>query len=126
MTLITSPAEMLSAAATNPPPSSLYSQCASQGIPTTGNAAGLNSTTDLTGLDLGPFLQNNGWHGKGIGAMFGCVLTATIGMCTVAWYALGERFSDEEVEEMTRKKQEAKEKRGRLFGLARIVRPKIE
>ena len=112
------------AAEANPLPSFMYSQCAQQNIPTTGNAAGLNSTTDLTGLDLGPFLQNNGWHGKGIGAMFGCVLTAVIGMCTVAWYALGERFSDEEVEEMTRRKQDAKEKRGRFFGVARLVRQK--
>lgn len=117
---------MLSAASTNPPPPALYSQCQSQNIPTTGNAAGLNSTTDLTGLPLGPFPQNNGWHAAGIGAMFGCVLTAVVGMASVAWYALGERFSDEEVEEETRRRQEAKEKRGRFWGVGRLVRAKNE
>lgn len=94
----------------------MYDQCAAQGIPTTGNAAGLNSTTDLKGLDVGPFLQNNGWHSRGIGAMAGCVLTAVIGMATVTWYALGEHLTDEEVEEEVKRKQDAKAARGGLLG----------
>jgi iron transport multicopper oxidase len=35
------------------PPQSMYDQCATQGIPYTGNAAGHNSTTDLSGLNVG-------------------------------------------------------------------------
>ena len=73
--------------------------------------------TDLSGLPAGPFPQNNGWHPRGIGAMFGCVATATIGMATVAWYALGGHISEEEMEDEARERQEAKERRGRLFGL---------
>ena len=49
--------------------------------------------------------------------MFGCVATATIGMATVAWYALGGHISEEEMEDEARERQEAKERRGRLFGL---------
>lgn len=35
---------------------------------------GKASTTDLEGLPSGPYEQNNGWHAKGIWAMFGWVL----------------------------------------------------
>ena len=112
ITLISAPAEIVSSNKQLPIPSFVADQCAALGLPTEGNAAGLNSTTDLTGLTLGPDLQNNGWHSKGIGAMAGCVLTAVIGMATVSWYALGERLSDEEIQEATRKKEEAKEARG--------------
>lgn len=72
VTFISGPAQLLeSAQSVFQPPSFLSSQCADLNMPTTGNAAGKNSTTDLTGLTIGPFLQNNGWHAKGIGAMFG-------------------------------------------------------
>ncbi|THH02952.1 hypothetical protein EW145_g6657 [Phellinidium pouzarii] len=57
--------------------------------------------------------------------MAGCVLTAVLGMGTVAWYALGEQFSDAEVEEMTHQRQDAKDerktRRGRFYGVARLV-----
>lgn len=38
-------------------------------------------------------------------------------MASVIWYALGGHVSDEEVEREVRAKIEAKEKRGRFFGL---------
>ncbi|KAH8110260.1 Fet3 protein [Phellopilus nigrolimitatus] len=122
VTFVTSPTAMLAAAADDPVPGFLYDQCAALGVPTAGNAAGLNSTTDLTGLPLGPFLQNNGWHARGIGAMAGCVLTAVLGMASVSWYALGERLSDAEVEEDTRRKADAKAARGRFYGVGRVAR----
>ncbi|KAJ7512531.1 Fet3 protein [Mycena galericulata] len=98
-------------------PSYLQDNCRALGLPVSGNAAGFASTTDLDGLPLGPFLQNNGWHAKGIGAMAGCVLSAVVGMITVIWYAFGGHITDEEVEDEVRAKIAAKEKRGRLFGL---------
>ena len=98
-------------------PSVLSDQCAALGLPYSGNAAGHASLTDLSGLPVGPWVQNNGWHSKGIGAMAGCVLTAVIGMGTVAWYALGGHISEEEMEDEARAHQEAKERRGKLFGL---------
>ncbi|KAI0747068.1 Fet3 protein [Daedaleopsis nitida] len=98
-------------------PQFMYDQCTALGKPISGNAAGHASATDLTGLPLGPFPQNNGWHPRGIGAMFGCVLTAVIGMSTVTWYALGGHITEEEMEKEVREKQEAKDRRGRLFGL---------
>ena len=54
-------------------PQFIADQCTSQGIPISGNAAGHQDPFDLTGLPSGPYPQNNGWHGKGIGAMFGYV-----------------------------------------------------
>ncbi|PIL27757.1 transporter [Ganoderma sinense ZZ0214-1] len=98
-------------------PQYVYDQCRALNLPTSGNAAGHADVTDLSGLPSGPFPQNNGWHPRGIGAMFGCVATATLGMATVAWYALGGHISEEEMEDEAREHQEAKERRGRLFGL---------
>lgn len=45
--------------------------CAALGMPTSGNAAGHQSATDLSGLPLGPYPQKLGWRPKGIAAMFG-------------------------------------------------------
>ena len=98
-------------------PQFVADQCAALGQPVSGNAAGHASATDLAGLPLGPFPQNNGWHPKGIGAMFGCVFRAVLGMGTVTWYALGGHITEEEMEDEARERQEAKERRGRLFGL---------
>ncbi|KAL6301418.1 Fet3 protein [Sparassis latifolia] len=98
-------------------PQFMNDQCQALGMPYSGNAAGHTSATDLSGLPLGPYPQNNGWHSRGIGAMAGCVLTAVIGMATVVWYALGGNISDEELEYEVRLHQEEKEKRGRFFGL---------
>ncbi|KAJ4490893.1 Fet3 protein [Lentinula aciculospora] len=102
----------------NTVPQALSDHCETLGKPASGNAAGIASATDLTGLPLGPFPQNNGWHPKGILAMFGCVLTAVIGMLTVAWYSImGGQISEEETEHEVREAIDKKAKRGKLFGL---------
>ncbi|KAJ7322898.1 Fet3 protein [Mycena albidolilacea] len=98
-------------------PSYIQDNCHALGLPISGNAAGKSDPKDLSGLPLGPFPQNNGWHSKGIGAMAGCVLTAVIGMLTVVWYALGGHITEEEQEHEVRAALAAKEKRGRFFGL---------
>lgn len=51
--------------------------------------------------------------------MFGCVFTATLGMASVTWYALGGHISEEEMEHEAREHQEAKARRGRFFGLVK-------
>lgn len=56
-------------------PQFLKDQCATLGLPTQGNAAGNQDPNDLKGLPEGPFPQILGWRPKGIGAMFGCVLS---------------------------------------------------
>ncbi|CAE7080286.1 unnamed protein product [Rhizoctonia solani] len=71
------------------PPQYYFDQCKMLGIPTSGNAAGHNSTTDLSGLTIGPFPQKLGWNAGGIGAMTGCVLSAVLGIATVVWYSMG-------------------------------------
>jgi len=118
VTLIEAPLEMQQRAQTaQSPPTALEQQCLALNLPVSGNAAGHASTTDLSGLQLGPFPQNDGWHTKGILALTGCVLTAVIGMITVVWYAMGGALNDEEIEQEVRAAQAAKMKRGRLFGL---------
>ena len=67
------------------PPSYVYDQCAALNIATTGNAAGLNSTTDFTGLKIGPFPLVLGWTPKAIGALAGCIITALLGLATIVW-----------------------------------------
>jgi iron transport multicopper oxidase len=98
-------------------PSYIQDNCHALGKPVSGNAAGHAGASDLSGLPLGPYPQNNGWHSKGIGAMAGCVLAAVLGMLTVVWYALGGHITEEEQEHEVRAQLEAKEKRGRFFGL---------
>ena len=118
ITLVVAPDQMAAAASEGNVPQFMYDQCAELGQSTTGNAAGLNSTTDLTGLTLGPNLQNNGWHSRGIGAMAGCVLTAVLGMLTVVWYsAFGPQMSEEDVEEDVKRKIERGGKVQRIKGL---------
>lgn len=102
-------------------PQAAYDQCKALGLPSTGNAAGHIDALDLNGIPEGPFPQILGWRPRGIGAMAGCVLTAVIGMLTVAWYSLGGHISEEEMEHEVRREQEEKAKRGKLFGL---IRPK--
>ena len=99
-----------------------FDQCAALGLPYQGNAVG--NTADilnLAGLPEGPFPQILGWRPKGIGAMFGCVFTAVLGMMTVTWYSLGGHLSEDEMEHEVRRAQEQKAKRGKLFGL---IKPK--
>lgn len=42
-------------------------------------------------------------------------------MIFVTWYALGERLSDAEVEAETRRRQDAREARGRFFGVGKLL-----
>ena len=102
-------------------PDTIAEQCQELSIPVSGNAAGHSDIADFAGWTLGPYQQNNGWHSKGIGAMAGCVLTAVLGMLTVVWYALGGHISEEDMEHEVRQHQEAKARRGKLFGL---IKPK--
>lgn len=96
----------------------LIDQCKTLSVPTSGNAAGNTvDITNLSGWTLGPFQQVLGWRPKGIGAMAGCVLTATLGMLTVVWYALGGHISEEEMEHEVRQQQEEKARKGKFFGL---------
>jgi iron transport multicopper oxidase len=117
MVIIEAPLEMQQRARELGPPSFMNEQCAALGLPYAGNAAGHASATDLTGLNVGPSPQNNGWHSRGIGALVGCILTALIGMGTVVWYTLGGEVSEEQMEDEARRKLEAKERRGKLWGL---------
>ncbi|KAF8989844.1 Fet3 protein, partial [Hymenopellis radicata] len=103
-------------------PQKMYDNCQALNDPYSGNAAGHASATDLSGLTLGPYPQKLGWHSKGIGAMAGCVLTAVLGMLTVVWYSMGGSMTDEEIEHEVREQIDAKEKKGRLFGLLRPKR----
>jgi iron transport multicopper oxidase len=52
-------------------PAFMFEQCSSIGVPSSGNAAGHASATDLSGLPLGPGFQKLGWLAKGIWAMAG-------------------------------------------------------
>ncbi|KAF8121904.1 Fet3 protein [Boletus edulis] len=94
------------------PPPYLFSQCAAQGSPDSGNAAGHASVSDLSGLPLGPFPIVFGFQTRGILAITGCILTAVIGMITVVWYAIGVRGSEEEIEQEVLKRIEASRNRG--------------
>jgi iron transport multicopper oxidase len=49
--------------------------------------------------------------------MFGCVLTAVIGMATVVWYTYGGELSEEEAEAAAQRNLDAKAGRGKLWGL---------
>ncbi|KAG5643712.1 hypothetical protein DXG03_009761 [Asterophora parasitica] len=101
-------------------PQKMIDNCAALHKPTSGNAAGHASVDDLSGLKLGPYQQILGWRPKGIGAMFGCVLTAVLGMASVTWYMLGGRMSDEEVEDEVKRGIAAKEaRRKKLWSFGR-------
>ena len=54
-------------------PQKLLDNCKALNLPTSGNAAGIASATNLHGLPLGPYPQILGWRPRGIGAMFGYV-----------------------------------------------------
>ena len=58
-------------------PQFVKDQCATLNLPTQGNAAGNQDPNNLKDLPEGPFPQILGWRPKGIGAMFGCVLSTS-------------------------------------------------
>jgi iron transport multicopper oxidase len=99
-------------------PAFMFEQCSSIGVPSSGNAAGHASATDLSGLPLGPGFQKLGWLAKGIWAMAGCVLTTIFGILTVVWYStMGGIISEQEIEEQVRQRIEEKKRKGKFFGL---------
>ena len=51
--------------------------------------------------------------------MAGCVLTATLGMMSVVWYAFGGQISDEEMEAEARAEHRAKKQRVGEKGIMR-------
>lgn len=81
-------------------PPQLTEQCRAQGISPTGNAAGLNSTTDFTGLlAKEPNALESGWTAKAVGAFVGCAISAIVGILTVlvyGWSGEGAELEEEE------------------------------
>ena len=75
-------------------PQASYDLCTAQGINTLGNAAGNSELLDLTGQNsrIGPL--PSGFTGRGIAAMFFSVLSAILGMATIAWYGLHQLDAD--------------------------------
>ncbi|CEH17048.1 multi-copper partial [Ceraceosorus bombacis] len=74
-------------------------QCQSQGISPTGNAAGLNSTTDFEGLQAEPTYLVTGWTPKAVGALTGCIITALCGIAAVIAYGYTEQEGSDEQQE---------------------------
>jgi Multicopper oxidase len=63
------------------PPQFMYDQCAKLGVPYTGNAAGHNSTTDLSGLNVGELAVDVTCFGRSlIAPLFNRTLSTSIGM----------------------------------------------
>ncbi|KXS12722.1 multicopper oxidase [Gonapodya prolifera JEL478] len=79
-------------------PKVLNDQCSALGISTTGNAGGKNSTTDFGAYSFGPYVQELGFHPKGIVALAFCVVSAIMGIIAVAWYPLGGGLDEDELE----------------------------
>ncbi|KEI41811.1 uncharacterized protein L969DRAFT_91292 [Mixia osmundae IAM 14324] len=94
------------------PPSFISEQCAVQGIPSSGNAAGWNSTSDFTGLTVGPYTQIPGFHAKGRWALAGTILAALVGMATVFWYGFGGQLDEDELDASVKEAMEKKAARG--------------
>jgi len=101
-------------------PQLMLDQCAAQGIPTSGNVVGLNSTTDFSGQALGPYTQYYlfGWTRKAQGAIAGCILSALIGMSVIWWYGMNP-YNDWEHLDLAREKFEAKQAAGGKFGFVK-------
>lgn len=73
--------------------------CQAAGISTTGNAGGLNSTTDFGALKKEvPYLES-GWTAKAVGSVVGCAITAFLGLLTVIIYGSGSSDDDDEEED---------------------------
>ena len=65
--------------------------CASQGLPTVGNAAGnTKELFDLKGENLPPAPLPSGFTARGIVALTFSCLSAFLGMAIIAWYGIGE------------------------------------
>ncbi|WRT64797.1 uncharacterized protein IL334_001731 [Kwoniella shivajii] len=88
-------------------PQPLIDQCKYWGLPTSGNVVGINSTTDYMGQPWGPFPLVIGWTPKAILSILACTVTALIGAFTVIWYGKDE-LGSKDIEEEIKKKLEAK------------------
>lgn len=71
-------------------PDKFKQQCQAQGLPTSGNAAGYVSVSDFDGLQKAPGYLQTGWTPRAIGAFTGCIITALLGLATVAIYGSGD------------------------------------
>ncbi|CAD6939519.1 unnamed protein product, partial [Tilletia caries] len=80
-------------------PTTIADQCQQWGIASTGNAGGRNSTSDFGSLRRAQTYLVTGWTGKAVGAFVGCILTALVGLGTLAMYAYSGPADDEEEEE---------------------------
>ncbi|UZJ54147.1 hypothetical protein CBS101457_003467 [Exobasidium rhododendri] len=82
-------------------PSVLAEQCQMMGMPSTGNAGGLQSTTNFGTLSAGPMHLISGWTSTAIGTFVACIISALIGLISISWYgfASGGDPEDEDVEE---------------------------
>lgn len=78
-------------------PQASYDLCTSQGIATNANAAGNTNLLNLSGQNkpVGPL--PDGFTGRGVAAMFFSVLSALLGMATIAWYGLHQLDADADV-----------------------------
>ncbi|GJJ73686.1 iron transport multicopper oxidase [Entomortierella parvispora] len=83
ITLIEAPEVMPSVLTVDP---QHYEQCAVQGIPYQGNAAG-NAGLNLTGANFGPSILPGKFTAKGIVALVFTIIAALLGLVTVVWYA---------------------------------------
>ncbi|KAL9939966.1 hypothetical protein V8E36_000671 [Tilletia maclaganii] len=79
-----------------PPPPQFASQCQAWGISPTGNAGGLNSTTQFGSLPRAQHYLITGWTGKAVGAFVGCIVTALLGLVALAVYAYSGPNDEEE------------------------------
>lgn len=82
-------------------PQASFDLCNAQGINTLGNAAGNSDLLDLYGQNSPPRPIPDGFTGRGIAAMFFSVLSAILGMATIAWYGLHQLDTDAKALEET-------------------------
>lgn len=75
-------------------PQASYDMCAAQGISTIGNAAGNANLLNLFGQNKPVDPLPSGFTARGIVAMFFTVLSAVLGLATIAWYGLHQLESD--------------------------------
>ncbi|EPQ32175.1 uncharacterized protein PFL1_00372 [Pseudozyma flocculosa PF-1] len=77
-------------------PGGTIERCQAAGLPTGGNAAGIRSTTDFSGLQKGPKELETGWTPRAVGAFTGCIITALVGLASVVIYGWNDEQEDED------------------------------
>ncbi|ODO09662.1 hypothetical protein I350_01875 [Cryptococcus amylolentus CBS 6273] len=88
-------------------PQTIVDHCEYWGLPTSGNVVGLNSTTDFKGQPWGPLPLVIGWTKEAVFSLFLCIASALIGTYTVLWYNQ-DKMDHRDMEEQIRRKMEAK------------------